>query len=477
MTGSDEPVLCVDLDGTLVRTDTLIETFIATVRQRPSTLVRLPAYALRGRAFLKRALAETGSVDPALLPYNRELLAYLQRCREAGRRLVLVTASDASVANRIAEHLGLFDEVIASDGRTNLKGEAKGLELARRYGERGFDYAGDHRSDLKVWKRARGAILVASDSRLERSLPAHVEVLARFPGIRGEVRNYLRACRMYQWLKNLLVFVPLLAANALHDPLAWIQACSMFVAFSLAASGVYLLNDLMDVASDRRHPRKRHRPLASGTLPLSYAAASGPMLLVGGVVVAWSVAADAGLVLLGYVLLTTSYSVRLKALPLVDVFCLAALYTLRVAGGGIATRHLPSIWLLAFSGFLFLALALVKRNAELRDRFARGDGADSSRGYASGDLGILQAMGVSSSMAACVVLSLYVNSEAALTGYSRPALLYGLVPLLLFWQLRLWLSTSRGYMTDDPIVYSTHDWVSWIVLACTVAVIMLARMT
>ncbi|MDE2006714.1 MAG: UbiA family prenyltransferase [Rhodospirillales bacterium] len=458
--------LAVDLDGTLVRGDTLAEAALGAVARGAAPTAAL-ALLREGRAGFKRRLAASAPPQAALLPYNETLLAYLRRQKEAGRRLILATAADRAVAEAVAAELGLFDEVIASDGHTNLKGAAKAEALAARFGPGGFAYAGDSRADLPVWERAGAAVLVnAAPSVADR---VRVPIELRLEDRPALAPALWRAMRPYQWVKNLLVLVPLFTAHAYGDARAWRGTALAFWAFCAVASAFYLVNDLLDLPADRAHRRKRLRAFASGAAPVAAGIMLAVVLLALGAGLAFAAGAARDVAL--YAALTLAYSLRLKEMPLVDVFALAALYTLRLFGGGEAAGHPVSLWLLGFSSFLFLSLALLKRVEELRG----GEVPPRRRGYQTADAAILQVFGCASSFAACIVLALFVQNEVTTGHYASPALLWGMVPLFLFWQCRLWLSTARGYMHDDPIVYAARDWVSWIVGLLLVALTLLAH--
>ena len=459
--------LCVDLDGTLLKTDILIEGMLSILARRGG-FVELIRLATPRRAVLKNRVAALAQTSPELLPYNAEFIAFLRERKAAGQRIVLTTAADGGAANIIAGHLGVFDEVIASDGETNLKGENKARELVRRFGPKGFDYAGNDRADFAVWREANGIIVVNASGTVTRGASALGDVIEEFPR-QSLLAAALRAMRPHQWVKNLLLFVPLLTSRAFTDWPGLLGTLLAFVAFCLAASSVYLVNDLLDLNADRAHPRKRERPLARGDLPLQFGIGLSGLLVAGGLALAL-LAGVAHLVLL-YMAASLSYSLWFKQYPLLDVFILASLYTLRIVAGGAASQHPVTLWLMAFSGFTFLSLALVKRCGELR-------GVDEHRvvrrGYYPGDRPILVMFGVGSVFASSVVLALFIGSAAAMQPYRSPEMLWGLVPLCLFWQCRLWLSTERGHMHDDPIVYAFHDWVSWMVAAAAVAIVVLA---
>lgn len=384
---------------------------------------------------------------------------------------MLCTAADRRVADAVARHLGLFDEVLASDGVVNLRGSAKAEALVRRFGQGGFTYVGNDMTDLAVWEQAGAAIVAGASRRVQRAA-------SRFPVEESLARQasglpaLLRALRPYQWSKNALCLVPLLASGSL-DPLAWLAALGAVAAFCATASAIYVLNDLSDLAADRAHPRKARRPFASGALSVASGLALAPVLLLLGGVLGWL--SGSLPVLLAYAGLSLGYTLRLKELPLVDVFVLAALYTLRVVAGGVACGHAVSLWLLGFSAFLFLSLGLIKRVSELKRVKAVEQTRVARRGYLVQDLDLLQQLGCASTFASVVVLSLYVQSDAALHTYAVPGALWAAVPLLLFWQCRLWLATARGYMHDDPIVFAARDKPSWLTLACLCAVALAAR--
>jgi 4-hydroxybenzoate polyprenyltransferase len=455
----------------LIRTDSLVEALLSLVSQRDG-LGKLPR-VIASRAALKQQVGLHASLNPETLPYNEELLAFLAEQKSAGRRIVLATAADARIGQAIADRVGLFDEVIASDGTRNLKGPAKARELVRRFGHKGFDYAGDSRADLAVWREADGIVLVNASPSVARRARALGPVLREFDRPFAVVPMALKAMRPYQWVKNLLVFVPLIASRSFSDLGGLIGAICMFASFCATASGIYLINDLFDLEADRAHPRKRLRPFASGALGPGIGAALAVALVATGFALAFAAGAEA--LLATYALISVCYSVGLKKFPLLDVFILAALYTLRVVAGGVASGHPVTLWLLAFSGFTFLSLALVKRTGEIKQlRDGGREAATTRRGYRSDDVDMLKMFGCSSAFASSVVLALFVGSAAAEQPYASPETLWAMVPLTLFWQLRLWLSTERGHMHDDPIVYASKDWVSWVVAASIIAIMLLA---
>lgn len=463
--------LCVDLDGTLIHSDLLLESALALLGRNPLYLFAMAFWLLRGKAHLKREIARRCKIEVATLPYNAALVEWL-RAERGQRRLVLCTASDAGYAHAVAAHLDLFSEVLASDGRSNLSGRHKAARLVERYGDRKFDYAGNTKVDLAVWRHARQGVVVGPSASLGKAAARVTTVERVFERERRPVRIWTRALRLHQWLKNLLVFLPLLAAHRLFSLDAAAHAAAAFVAFGLCASGVYLLNDLLDLASDRRHPRKRERPFAAGTLPLTAGLVAAPALTLAAFALALVIAPLFALTLLGYYVLTLAYSFRLKRIVMLDVVVLAALYTIRIVAGAAAIAQPLSFWLLAFSMFIFLSLAMLKRYTELRMLQANGWNNAEGRGYRVDDLGLIQSLGAASGYLSVLVLALYINSTASEVLYHRPEVLWLLCPLLLYWISRMWVVAHRGQMHDDPVIYAMVDRVSRVVLVlCAVVVI------
>lgn len=453
----NEPPLCIDLDGTLIKSDILIESLFAMLKENFFLVFLLPLWLLRGKAYLKDQIAQRATVEVRLLPYHAGFLDFAKAQRAAGRKLVLATASHRRYAEQIASHLGVFDDVLASDATRNLSGSVKAQLLIARFGERGFDYAANAPVDVAIWRHARWAILVNPEPGAEAAARALGNVERVFDDRRGGLTPYLAAIRVHQWLKNLLVFVPLLAAHRITEWELFFDACLAFVAFSLCASSVYLLNDLLDLPADRAHPRKRERPFAAGTVRPIAGAALIPLLLLASLLVCVALPAIFSLVLLVYYACTVAYSFYLKRVVLVDVLVLAGLYTLRVIGGAAAVYVEPSFWLLALSMFMFMSLALVKRSAELYVQRAREVKRAKGRGYRTSDLEYLHSMGTASGYMAVLVVALYINGEAVAQGYQHPYMLWLVCPLLLYWVSRMWLKAGRGEMHDDPLVFAVKD--------------------
>jgi len=449
--------LVVDLDGTLIHTDMLHESALRAFRDSPFHTLHIPLWLSRGKAVLKQNLAMVTGFTPKTLPYNEELLVWLKAQRAAGRRLILCTATDHAIASVIADHLEIFDEVIASDGTTNVAGENKARALEQRFGKAGFDYAGNSKADIAVWARARRAIVVnASDSvAREAGKVAHIEEV--FPPRARGLSAWRKTLRVHQWLKNLLLFIPLLAGHELGDSGAWSALALAFIAFSMCASSVYIANDLLDLESDRLHPRKRNRPFASGLMPAWMGVAVAPLLLLTSLGIGALVGTAFLKWLVVYFVLTCVYSWSLKRLILIDCLTLALLYTLRITAGAAAVGHPLSFWLLAFSVFLFLSLAFVKRYAELEVQILNGKQKIHGRGYLTTDAPLVQCMGVVAGYAAVLVLALYLNSDAVIRLYRTPELIWGAVLSMLFWVSWMWLQAHRGNMHDDPLVFAVKD--------------------
>jgi 4-hydroxybenzoate polyprenyltransferase/phosphoserine phosphatase len=449
--------LVVDLDGTLILSDMLHETAVGAVKNSPQSFFAIPFWLAQGKARLKRELALRAGDRTATVPVNEELLELLKVEKASGRRLVLCTASDRSIAIRFAERFGIFDEVMASDGHDNLSGQSKAAALVERFGKGAFDYAGNSSADLPVWQVAHSAWVVnASNSVRKRArmlCAVEREVKARSAG----VELLLKALRAHQWLKNLLLLVPLLAAHRLTDPVDWAKMALAFLAFSLCASAVYIANDILDLESDREHPRKRHRPFASGRLSIVQGVAMAPILLVCSTLVAVNVSKSFAGWLSIYFLLTCAYSMGLKRAIVMDCIALAMLYTLRIVAGGAAVGQPLSFWLLAFSVFLFLSLAFVKRYAELEVQLLKGKRKAHGRGYYTSDAPLVQGMGLASGYASSMVLALYLNSDAVSKLYKTPEAMWAAVPVLLFWVNWMWVKAHRGEMHDDPLVFAVKD--------------------
>ncbi|NYF87943.1 UbiA family prenyltransferase [Tunturiibacter empetritectus] len=466
------PILCVDLDGTLVKSDTLHDSALAVARHHPAALLKIPSWLLQGKAALKRHLAATVQLDVAHLPYNRELLQYLQQQHATGRPIYLATAADADTARRVADHLGLFTGVLASDGQLNLAGKNKLAAFRSQFGDN-FTYIGNAMPDLPLLESCREPMVANPTPALRAALrKARVTPARTFDETVSPLKAWPKAIRLHQWAKNVLIFLPLLLAHAWAPGLVAAAAVA-FLSFGLCASATYIVNDLLDLEADRQHPRKRRRPFASGDLSALSGVFVVVLLLAASLVLALSVprvitALSPQLVSLikphyflewlGIYLVTTlAYSLRLKRSVLVDVIVLSGLYTIRIIAGSAASGVPVSTWLGSFSIFFFLSLALVKRFAELENLSERGGSTIGGRGYHVSDIEQLRSFGSASGFASVVVLTLYISTLEAAQLYHHTRRLWLLVPVLILWIMRLWLLASRGQLNEDPVVYAITD--------------------
>ncbi len=449
--------LVVDLDGTLIHTDMLHESALKVMRDSPWDILRIPIWLSRGKAVLKQQLAHRADFDPKCLPYNNEFLAWLKQEKAEGRMLILCTASDRSIAVSIAEHLAIFDEVMASDGLANLAGNHKAEVLEQRFGRAGFDYAGNSIADLVVWQRARRAIVVNASVDIVKKTGSFCQIEQVFPAKKLGLASLRRVLRAHQWLKNLLLFAPIFAAHQLTNTDAWASLVLAFLSYSLCASSVYIANDLLDLESDRLHPRKRNRPFASGQVHVWIGVVLAPVLLFISLGLGYYVGGSFLSLLVFYFVLTSAYSWWLKRVVLLDCLTLAMLYTLRIVAGAAAMNNILSFWLLAFSVFLFLSLAFVKRYAELEVQLLSGNEKVHGRGYLTSDAPLIQTLGVTSGYASVLVLALYLNSDAVVKLYQTPKLIWGVVPVMLFWISWMWMQAHRGKMHDDPLIFALKD--------------------
>jgi len=466
--------LCVDLDGTLIRSDLLFEGLARLAKEGLGPLLLALFWLSKGKAGFKRELANRVALEPSTLPYELRLLEFLRKEKDQGRRLVLATASDRIWAERVAQHLEIFDEVMGSDGTTNLGGETKARALVERFGDRGFDYAGNGPTDKPVWKKARRAIAVNAPPAIEAGLRRDGNLAEFFSPSPLRLKTIVKAIRARQWVKNLLVFIPIITAHKLLDVGILAAGGLAFVAISFCASSIYLLNDLFDLDADRRHPEKWRRPLASGNLAIPAAIVLSLFLMAAGLAISLRLPADAVKLIGVYLVATMAYSLFLKRRVLVDVFTLSCLYTLRVLLGGAATGLLLSPWFLAFSVFTFLSLAFCKRASELV-RLKKSELLEApGRAYFTWDHLAMQTCGITSGYLAAIVLALYLQSDTVRRFYASPAWLWLIVPVFLYWISRIWILVNRGAMDEDPVLFATKDRVTYLTAVVSAAILVLA---
>jgi 4-hydroxybenzoate polyprenyltransferase/phosphoserine phosphatase len=473
-TQTQAPVaLVVDLDGTLIASDLLLELWLAGIKRDPWNLIRAPLWLLRGRCHLKQKLAEQVQLDWMRLPYRKPVVDLIVQEKSKSAPVILASASPQSAVQKIAEHLGLFDHYMGSSTE-NLKGKAKLAQINQLLQGRPFRYMGDSWADLDVWSGSAGAVAVNPSP----GLYAKLQSVAQKSGMPVQVvkdqsfswKLIVKALRCHQWAKNGLIFLPMLMAHSLSDVERWKEALIAFVSFSAASSTVYLLNDLLDLESDRKHPTKKNRPFASGALPLSTGIASVPVLLLVSLVSATFLPQTYGLMIGTYLALNLLYSLYLKKELAIDVILLAGLYTLRILAGGVATNIPVSQWLLGFSTFFFFGLAMAKRYIELL-RQADRDMPLHGRGYHPNDASSVFALGVAGSCLSVLILVLYLNSDTASRLYHRPEDLWLVAPCMLYWVCRVWILAHRKQIHDDPVVFALKDRATWLTLAAVAAVL------
>jgi 4-hydroxybenzoate polyprenyltransferase len=467
----------VDLDGTLVKTDLLWESVLLLLKRQPLLALCLPLWLLKGRANFKGEIACRVTLNVSALPYNEEVVSYLRKERQNGRDLVLATASHVRYAQQVATHLDFFTGAALGTDVVNLKGAVKLQVLKERFGTKGYDYVGNSKADLPVWSHANQALAVTNSSSLLRQIRQVASVGQVFQRQRFLFRHLIKAMRIHQWTKNILVLVPLVASHHVLDAPRLLAALVAFFSFSLCASSVYILNDCLDLDADRNHPTKRRRPLAAGDLSIPAGLATSLGCLVASFILSAVLPLAYVVVLALYFVLTSSYSLYLKRLVLVDVVVLAQLYTVRVYAGGAATDIAPSHWLLTFSLFIFFSLALMKRFTEVKFKSLSEDEETGirGRGYQTADAEHIASIGSSSGLIAVLVLALYISSKEVLALYSRPEVLWVICPMMLYWITRAWMLTYRNSMDDDPVVFALRDPKSYVVAFVIGMIVVLAK--
>lgn len=466
--------LYVDLDGTLVSTDTLWESALLHWKKSIVAPLFWIIWLSRGKSHLKQCLAEIVLPDASVLPYNTDVLNLIQTHKQNGGTVILATAANEKIAHAVAQHCGVFDKVLASSQTHNLSRHNKANELI---GDSGglFDYIGNSKDDFPIWEKT-GRVLLVGTAAMKNSLPKNTSLHLHIEKKENKIRSLIKALRVYQWVKNLLLFLPLILAHKFADTGLLVTGIMAFICYSLCASSVYILNDLLDIESDRHHIRKRKRPFASGELPIPLGIILIPLLLGTSFFLATSfLPLGFTLALLCYLTVTMLYSFGLKKIPVLDVIILAGLYTFRVLSGGIAMSIAISPWLLMLSIFLFLSLAFVKRYAELVVLESSEKQKAKGRGYHIGDKSILGMIGVSSGMLSVLVFVQYLRSSEVVQLYYNTHLLWLVPPLFLYWIAHVWFIANRGEMHDDPILFASKDIVSYFVFGL-IAVIMFLSM-
>lgn len=468
--------LCTDLDGTILIGDSFWESLVSLIEKHFWYVLLIPFWFLRGKAALKHEIAGRALPNISTLPIRFNLMEYLRQQKCSGKKLILVTGADARIAHAVANYLGLFDAVLASDGATNLTGERKKEAIQQFAHGRRFDYIGNSWDDIPTWQAASAAILVAPSQRLLRTVRNTVPRSSVFERRKNRWASIWKSLRPVHWVKNLLVFVPIVMAHDVNQLPRLLHVLVAFVSFSLCASGIYILNDLFDLEADRLHPEKKSRPFASGNVPVWVGLSLSPLLFLAALAVSAQLRSPRFLeIILVYLVASTIYSTYAKRIPILDVLLLTALYLLRILGGGVAAQVPVSPWLLAFSMFLLLSLAFTKRHAELLNQETNGGSQSfvSKRDYQMQDRGLVQQFGVTSGYLSVLVLALYVNGKEVMTLYRHPQLIWLACPMLLFWISRVWFLANRGRLHEDPVVFAARDPVSYL-LGLLLLVILLA---
>jgi 4-hydroxybenzoate polyprenyltransferase len=458
---SKNRVIVVDLDGTLISTDMLVESLFLFIRKYPKHFFKVLFWLCMGKAHLKRRLADSVTPDVSSLPYNAELIGWLKRQAKSGAFLVLATASDLRIATSIASHLGIFHNVFGTE-ELNLSSNRKRELLVNRYGENGYEYIGNSSADLAVWLSASAIHISNPDIGVISSARKIGTIKTIFENRRNYFKSLIKTLRIHQWAKNLLIFVPLLASHRIFESQLFLSGLLAFLAFGLCASSVYLLNDLLDLPDDRLHPSKCNRPVAAGTFPIKHVLFLMPVLLLAAFsLTLFFLPTSFVVALFAYYVLTLVYSLWLKRMVMIDVIVLAMLYTIRVVAGATAMSLVATFWILAFCMFIFLSLAFVKRYTELCDARQKGQVEKTSgRGYYPADFELLASLGSASGYISVLVLALYINDAADGLLYHDQRWMWAACPLLMFWLSRVWLLAHRGQMHDDPIVFALRDNVS-----------------
>ncbi len=469
--------LCVDIDGTLVETNTLFEAALSAIKRNPLRIASLLAAAFQGKAYVKHRIGQYVQEESFTWLYNSKLLAFLRIERAKGRTLILASATDTVIAQKISEELGIFDEVIANTLAKPLHASTKYTVLKERFGEKGFSYAGNSHSDLTVWNISASAIIVHASENVSSIVRKNIPVEAEFPSTkRLRAEDILQEIRLHQWLKNVLLFIPPLMAHRIQDNDVLFPAIIGFFSFSLLASTMYVMNDLLDIPSDRAHLTKRMRPIALGTISALQAVVLAGILALTSFSLAIAFLPGAFLhMLLLYIVINTIYSLRAKKLPYIDIIILAGLYVLRIIAGSAATEVPTSSWLFLFAGCFFLYLASMKRVIELLQLKSKSDVAP-GRGYTKRDTELLVALGMTSSLLSLIVLGLYVGSESVARLYTHPNILWIIIPLLTVWIIRMWRLALTRKLPDDPVLFTSKDFTSYGIGAAIVGVLFLARM-
>lgn len=472
---NSDPPLCVDCDGTLIKTDIFHESIVGYISLNPLRIFHVLCWVFYGRAICKDNLASRVDIVASNLPYNFEVLDYIIEQKNTGRKIFLVTATHIKYANEVASFLNIFDDVFGTTKTLNLKGKNKAAFLITRFGEYGFDYIGNSRADLPVWEKARRALFVGGASTFHfklKKINTHVEQISHSAST--PLKRYVQLIRMHQWTKNAILFIPLLTS---HSFLNIQNGILGFLSFSFVASSVYIINDLFDLNNDRVHHLKRKRPIAAGDVGIISSSCLSCALLIVGVGLSFFINTAFTLLIVFYVVITILYSFLLKKLLLIDTIVLSFLYCLRLLAGHLAMNIPLSFWLMSFAIFFFFSLAMSKRFMELKYFLDSGStGQIKGRGYEGVDLVPLGIVGVSSGILSIAIFSLYLQSDKVVPLYKSPMLLILLIPVFLYWISRVWILAYRGALNEDPIIFAVKDVMSYVLIIIILLVIITASL-
>lgn len=474
---SETKYIFVDLDGTLIKTDLLFESFLKLVKNNPKkTIISIWILLTKGIAKFKNYIAINTEINPEILPTNSHLLDYLLHEKISNRKIILATASNEKFAKQVAEHYAIFDDVIASTEEVNLKGKNKLEKIKEVAKGEDFEYIGDSSADIPIWQESKEITIVSDNKKLINKVCKIKHPKYLFSEETNSLKTFLKAIRVHQWAKNILLFVPIVMAQQVLNLSLWIDLLLAFLSFSLCASSVYVFNDLLDLDADRLHETKKKRPIASGSLPIPIASFIIPIFLFLGILISCLLPQAFFITLLSYLFLTTAYTFYLKQLIIIDIVVLSALYSIRIFAGGTACSILVSPWLIAFSVFFFLSLACVKRYIELLKTAANNTELVAGRGYVSKDLSIVSQSGIASGFISVLVLALYINGHEVKSFYRNEELLWLFCPLLLYWIFRIWILANRDQVHEDPVVYALKDKTSYVLGVIGLIIIVLATL-
>ena len=468
-------ILVVDLDRSLIRSDMLYETFWSAFSINWRIFLRAFFLIFTSRLKLKDYLYRQSDVDVATLPYNKKVMAIIRARQAMGHKIVMATATHHQLAKKIASHLGLFDDVHGSD-QTNLRGQHKADAILNAYPEASIEYIGDHTTDLQLWRKSDRAISVDAGPRLRRQIEDIGIAFEHLDTAPKTGLALIKSLRLYQWSKNALVFVPMIASHEFTLEV-FLLSIMAFVSFGMIASCMYIFNDLCDLKSDRVHDRKKNRPFASGMARIDQGLFLGLGMSLSGLVLASFVSIQFFYCMLVYLSVALSCSVYLKRILIVDLLALACLYAIRIIGGGLAAEIMISFWLLVFSVFFFFSLATIKRMAELISLTQKSQQRVVGRDLHTSDIPVITHLATSSGFVSVLVFTLYLNSPEVKLLYSSPTFLGGICLVLAYWISRLAIVTQRGQMHDDPLIFALKDRISYICLTIILLLLVIGAWT